>query len=264
MPIQAADLAKSDFIRLLTLGPPGCGKTRLIATCPKPVYVICSDDETKLDSAARVSKDFVYDVANASDGSKLLTQAETCIKEAVRGVNAGEYKTVFWDTFSTFGTLLVIAELDATDDGKGPNGREAYSSFGKRMFNLVSRVTHIKAHVVFTSHDYPISPKMDGQIDKRGEGILPAIEGSIRAKLPGMFRDTCYLAKKKGSQDRELLFHIDGVWGPRSNSLPGVESLPADITEFIRRAESFGVSPSKPAAGGFTKPTAPAKPLVKK
>jgi hypothetical protein len=213
------------------------GKTRLIPTCPGRSYVICSEDPSKLDSALKVSDNFVYDEVNSTEGPKLLAQLEAALTEAKRGIAAGEYQTVVWDTLSGFSTLLINAELEAAN----ADGRRAYSVHNKRLWSAMSRFLALKAHRVCMSHDYPVSGTMDGQLKKTGDGILPAVEGSIRAKIPGMFADVVYLTKKMGSEERVIHTSIAGVFGI------GVNSPKAPVTQIAPDVAGFWALSGKAA-----------------
>lgn len=251
MPKSAADLENDPFLSLLVISPSGGGKTALIATAPKPVYVICSDDESKLQSASQRDKSFVYDMVDSTIGPTLLSQFEKAILQA----RSGKYATVVWDTISTFADYLVNAELEATDKGNGPDGRQAYGNFARRLVNCVSRFITIPAHRICMAHYYEPSKEIDGQLKKEGQGILPGIPGQARQKIPGMFRDVVYLKKVTGAdtEERELITRVSGVYGPRMITMPGVTSIPADLeglVELLKKAKTgpIGKPTVKPAA----------------
>jgi AAA domain len=232
---SAAQLEADPFLSLLVIAPAGGGKTRLAATAPKPIFVFCSDDVSKLDSATAVDKTFWYEAVNHSEGSKLLAEFESALAKARRGVEAGEYKTVVWDTITMFSMILLNAELDATDKGHGADGRQAYQTYGRRMINCVSRFLSLKCHRVAMAHYQPQSKEIDGQLKKEGEGILPGIAGGARQTIPGMFHDVVYLKKRMESEERDLCLSIAGVYGPKFVGLPGVEKVPADLSALVAR-----------------------------
>ena len=234
MPKSAAQLELDPFLSLLVISPSGGGKTRLTATAPKPIYVFCSDDPTKLDSATALDRTFVYDEINHSDGSKLLAQFESAIAEARRGIEAGKYKTVVWDTITMFAAILLNAELDATDKGNGADGRQAYQTYNRRLMNCTSRFLSLRCHRVVMAHYTPPSKEIDGQLKKEGEGILPGIAGSVRSQLPGMFHDVAFLRKQLESEERDLCLSIKGVTGPKFIGLPGVEKVAPDLTALVK------------------------------
>ena len=237
MPHLATNLAARDRLCLLVIGPARIGKTSLIATCPKPVYVICSDDEKKLSSASQLDPSFTYDVVNNTDGKTLLEEFEAAYLEASRGVKQNRYATVVWDTISLFAATLIEAELDATDQGNGPNGRVAYDVFARRLLSMTGRLINLPCHLVVMSHDAKVSAEISGQIKKSGDGILPAIVGRSRDALPSLFHDVVYMAKKRGTEERVFHASIAGVFGPGCNNLPGVETIPADVGKMWERIQ---------------------------
>jgi hypothetical protein len=267
MPKSAAQLEADPFLSLLVISPSGGGKTFLLGTAPKPIYVFCSDDPTKLDSAFANDKTFVYDTVNHSKGVTLLAEFETALNEARRGVSAGKYKTVVWDTLTMFAAILLNAELDATDKGNGADGRQAYQTYNRRLMNCVSRFLSLECHRVVMAHYTPPSKEIDGQLKKEGEGILPGVAGSIRSQLPGMFHDVAFLRKQMESEERELCLSIKGVTGPRFVGLPGVEKVPPDLTALVKRVadvRSGKVVPARPVKAPAAKaPVAQAKAPVR-
>ena len=263
MPKTASQLEIDPFLSLLVIAPSGAGKTFLAGTAPKPIYFIVSDDESKLDSALHNDKSFAYDLANSADGNKLIAQFEACIHEARTGVAAGKYKSVVWDTISSFADYLVNAELEATDKGNGPDGRQAYGNFNRRIVNCVGRFLSLRCHRVVMAHYFEPSKEIEGQKKKEGDGILPGIAGAARQKIPGMFHDVVFLKKISGSEDRELLTRVSGVYGPRMNGLPGVESVPADLAGLVERLSAVQdrKAPKQPSAPQKVAPKPAAAPL---
>jgi hypothetical protein len=227
------------------------GKTRLIATAPGPAYVICSDDESKLDSAARVRDDFEYDLVNDTRGPQLLAQMEGAIRAAQEGVASGRYQTVAFDTLSTFTRYLIGAELLADE-----NPMTAFPRYGRRVTNYLGRILAIDAHILVLSHDYLVSQELPGQLKKHGDGIVPAVEGGVRSQIAGLFRDVVYLQKKPGGTDERILAcSIKGVYGIGSNTLPGVETIAPDISKFIEMGTTFAEQGSKGQTPGQTTKT---------
>ena len=253
MPKFASDAKAFDFLRLLVLGPPKIGKTQtIISTAPKPVYVILSDDEAALRPAARVCgpKDFAYDEVNSTRGDVLLRQAEAAWKEASEGAKAGRYKTVVWDTLTSFATYLINAELAASVNDKGNEvPQTAYPHYSRRLQNYVGRLVSsaIPAHVIVIAHDQKDSKELPGQMAKHGQGIVPGVEGSVRGQIARYFQDVVYLEKRKTttSESRVFVTNIDGVYGIGCRSLPGYEEVPADVAEFYRLSKAPQKIPQK-------------------
>lgn len=258
MPTNLSELPGLEFLSLLLIAPARTGKTWCLGTAPRPIYIIASDPPSKLDSAGKAvaklgMKDIIYDPCDASEGPTLYRQREACLREAQRGAAAGDYKTIAWDTFTSYADLALAAELRATDDGKGPDGRRAYDRFFNEIMSPLNRFLRIpNINLLVLAHDYPESGKIDGQLDKRGIGILPNIAGKSRGRIPALFRDVGYLQCKKESTQRVIKWHIDGCYGIGSNSRPGVEDSPADLTEFLSwrkdKGDSKGLAPVAPVS----------------
>jgi hypothetical protein len=252
MPIAASEIESFDWLRLLVIGPPKVGKTTAcVGTAPRPVYVLLSDDKAALKPATQKHTEFTYDLVNASDGAKLVAQWEAAFREAKRGAEAGEYKTIVWDTITSFARLLIEAELLASNKGNGPNGREAYPAYGRRLRSMVGRLINIPAHVIVTAQDFPVSAEMEGQVKKRGPGILPNVEGSVRGELGSFFQDVVYLERDVvgGVESRSFVCSMAGVFGAGSRNLPGVEKIPADVTAMWKM---MGDAAKAPAAAPTT------------
>ena len=261
MPKQASEvLTTQAHLKLLAIGPVRVGKTTaILGSCPKPAYVLQSDDEQRLKPAARVTSDFTYDMVNASDGSTLLGQFERALAHAGKGAKDGSIKTVVHDTLSSFADYLLEAELLAskTSDGN-EDGRKAYDHIKRRMRNLVARLIALPCHVIVVAHDFPVSGELPGQLKKRGNGILANIPGGFRNEIAKYFDEIVYVSKGESGETREFHCSIPGVYGPGSTNLPGVEKIPADVTGMIELIAKGQIP------GRATKPTALAKPGVAK
>lgn len=275
MPKSAATLEKNDYLSLLVIGPSGVGKTTLFATLPKPIYVIYSDpDEQKLQPAAAKDPSFIYDLVNDTDGTKLLQNYQLAIATAHRLIRAGEIKSVVHDTFTMFANFLAAAELNASETKAGnEDGRTAYDRVARRLQGAIGQFLALpNVHRVALAHYYPPSGSIDGQKPKEGEGILPGIPGRMRAQIPGHFVDTCLIKKEPDSEKRWLHFSIEGVYGLKSVSRPGVVKIPPDLTAYIENRvanveaskKALGAPKLPPKTAAQVPPKPQPKPIVKK
>ena len=222
MPQPASSIEGLDFLRLLVLGAPKSGKTHtILATCEKPAYVINSDDPVALRPATRVTTEFEYDYAPGSDANTI----EKCIHAAREGVKEGRYKTVVWDTISSYATR-VEAVFEAADNS---DGRRYWSRYKKHLEGIVDRLLMLKCHVIVASHYIQGGVAIEGQAAKSGEGVMPLIAGQARTTIPAKFQDIVYLDKKAGN--RFFVTASEGVWGPGCRNLPGVATCEADVSK---------------------------------
>lgn len=237
-PINAEEVTKAPYLRMLILGAPKIGKTTTtLMTCEKPAYVINCDDESALLPAARKTKEFVYDNVVSGD---ILQKLESAIGEARKGVKEGRYKTIVLDTITVLSRRMVDQLAAATDTGKGPDGRRYWPEHEKRLVGAVERLFLLKAHVIVLAHYIDVGGEaIEGQMAKIGPGIAPLIGGKAKATIPALFGDVVFfeLSRDKG---RVFLCSIKGCWGPGTRSLDGVTQIPADVMGFYRLAQKEG------------------------
>lgn len=236
MPLSPQDADTGAFLRLLVLGAPKSGKTHsCLATCEKPAYVINCDDAGALRPAARVTSDFKWDLCTSTKAPAIFQELENAIGEARRGVKEGEYKTIIWDTMTSYAQRLEEALAAATDTGKGPDGRRFWPEYEKRLRSIIGRLFALKAHVIVLAHYIEVGGgEIDGQMAKSGQGIVPLLGGKARGTVPALFQDVVFLEKKKGG--RVFTTALEGVFGPGCRSLDGVSEMPASVEEFWKRA----------------------------
>lgn len=263
MPTPLSALPQNQFLNLLVISPPRMGKTRLAATCPRPIYVIASDPPAKLGSMAQANPDLgmdeIYiDACDAVSGPELEAQFEKCYREAATGAKSGIYKTIVWDTLTGFAKFLADHYIRETDAKFG----SGVQPFTATISSAIYRITKIPANILVLAHDYPTGEKIPGQMDKRGHGIVPNIYGSVRGWVAGQFRDVGYLSTPQNDRwARVIKWSIEGCYGIGSNSRPGVEDSPADIIDFMKWREDKGQAP--PVTRPQAKPNQTQKPKTK-
>lgn len=227
MPIDSKDLVGSSYLRLLVMGPPKVGKsTTCIGSAPPGgVYVINSDDKYSLRPATKV-REFQCDHVLGNE----LQGIENALKEARTGVKEARYQTIVWDTITKYAGRVEDVFANATIGAKGePDGRRYWPAYKKHLHGIIDRLFALKAHVIVTAHYIEQSGVMiDGQIAKQGNGIVPALGGTARASIPAEFQDVVFLEMRPGGK-RVFVTSSDGVFGPGCRSLPGVQSVDANI-----------------------------------
>jgi hypothetical protein len=237
--IPASSVGSSRYLRMLILGAAGIGKTScVLMTAPKPIYVINSDRKTSLNPGTelclenKISTNWVSSMVHAAD------KMEAAIKTARQLVKEKGYKTIVWDTMSSYSKFLLeqCTQASLTAAGK-PDGRKFWPEYHKRLEAVVDRLHMIDAHVIVCSHWEDNSSSEDDADEKKtpkvGEGIVPMLGGASRKRAGQWFEDVVFMQKNKGGE-RVLKTDIEGVWGPSTKSLPGTMEVPADITAFIK------------------------------
>jgi hypothetical protein len=228
MALSAKELEREDFLRVLLMGPAKIGKTTtVVATSPGPVRVLLCEHDSALKHSVRLGVDFTFDrVTGWNTMSKALLEAKRDCKEEGLG-------TVVVDPFSEFAANLLDECLNATDTGRGPDGRRAYPEYNKRIRHVLNQLFRLPCHVVVITHYIDTGGgevRPDGGGDptpQTGEGIVPLLAGKARALVAAQFPDVVWMDYVKG--DRVLVTGPRGAWGPGCRSLGETRILPADV-----------------------------------
>lgn len=235
MPKAASEMAPHDYLRLIVMGYPKCGKTyTTLETCEKPAYVINCDDESSLRPALRVTSDFVYDeVFGTSDA--LLGSMDAAISHARQGAREGKYKTIILDTLSSYARNLKAVLDKKYDSGKGTDGRKMWPAYESNLFSVVQKLKNIPAHVIILTHYAKVGGEEGAEVKDGAQitGIVPAISGKAQQSVAGLFQDIVFFEKRVlgGKEQRFFVTSMAGVYGPGCRNLPGVSEVPANISE---------------------------------
>lgn len=232
MPLLSQDdLTKCDYLRLLVLGYPKSGKsTTILLTCETPVHVINCDAKSGLQPARRLGCKFTYERVNGPD---YLSQMETAIANCRRMVKGGEVKTVLLDGLNYHARHILgqLKEWSASRNKSGESdGRAYWPEYNTRLMNAVERLVDLDCHFIATSHYSQTGPEIEGQAKKSGDGVVPLIEGNVRLQIAGLFDDTIFM--ERTGDDRIFVLKTGGKFGPGGRNLSGVETCPADVTEY--------------------------------
>lgn len=243
MPFDVGASSGEKYMRVLMLGAPKSGKTyTTLTTCEKPCYVLCSDGRGSMNGVAHLVKGVSADYQPGHDPQEI----EKSIHEARAGVKEGRYKTIVWDTLSTYARHVeTFYEANSMNARGEPDGRRYWPLYRKHLHSIVDRLFLLKAHVIVLSHFIDLTtPSIEGQAAKSGQGICPLVGGTARQTIPADFTDVVYLEKRAG--ERTFTLSDDGVFGPGSRSLPGVASCEADIAAMWKlMSPDAGYSKSK-------------------
>lgn len=235
MPRRASEIEACSYLRLLVLGSPKVGKsTTILKSAIGTSYVINSDDEFSLRPALQFTDDFDFDLVFGNN----LSDIEKAIHAAREGVKAGQYQTIIWDTITKYCWRAEEVFAKATENAAGEaDGRRYHPRFRKHVMNIIDRLFLLPAHVIVNAHWADVGGALiDNQLEKEGKGIAPMLPGQLRTHVPAAFQDVIFL-EKQGDQ-RFFITSNEGVWGPGTRNLPGVQKLPADISLLWEKMQS--------------------------
>jgi hypothetical protein len=233
MPIPASALDKTNYLRLLVMGAPKCGKTACaVTTSPRPVYVLNCEGDDALLYAREVYPDFEFDRIK---GWNSMSQA---LLDAKKLAADGKIKTLVVDPMSDFAAHLEEECLAATNNGNGEDGRRAYPEYNKRLRHFVEKLFMLPCHVVVISHYIETGGEIDGQTAKTGEGIVPLLAGKARALVAAKFNDVVWMEMRQ--KERIIVTGPEGRWGPGCRNIDGTKILPADINQLLKAFKNRG------------------------
>lgn len=186
MPKQVIDLTKrARNLTFMFYGDSRTGKTRMLATFPKPL-IIADASERGYETIAWMAKsspELFYDpavlpevwaVADAKEMAEAIGDAETQMR-----ANPARWRTVGFDSL-TFIADSYMAMI-AANQGDKFDPRRAYGDLAQRLSFLMTRANQLPAHVVWTS----LAKNPD--VDEKGNAVGAAgllLAGQTADKAP--------------------------------------------------------------------------------
>lgn len=232
MPHKAAEIEASAYARILVMGAPKSGKSVTVGkSAPGPVYIINSDDQFSLRPLLDFTRDFEYDFISGENPQAMITAITAAHLKIKKDPEETRYKTVIWDTITKYVWRAEDVYAKASMGAKGePDGRRYHPLLRKHVHNILDLLFALPCHVIVNTHWAEVGGALiDEQLEKKGEGVAPMLPGQLRVTVPAAFQDVIFL-EKPAKGDRVFITSSSGVWGPGCRSLPGVSSMPADIS----------------------------------
>lgn len=179
---------ESIYARVLLLGPAKAGKTTAIAgTAPQPLVINC-DGLGATKGAKNVYENQTFDVIDAHSRAGL----KAAVSAAEKMVAAGITKTVVLDTVTLLADTL-LDEIKVT-----MLGWDVWDELESCVMGALKRLCKLPAHVFVIAH---MNPAKDPT-----EGIMPAIGGKLKTRLPAYLDDWILLDVENDRQPHERAF----------------------------------------------------------
>lgn len=195
--VDQDEALESAFARVLVLGPAKAGKTTcIVGTAPKPLVINC-DGQTATKGAREIGGKFlVIDV----DPQKPRQSLAAAVDTAAKLVESGDVKTIVLDTV----TLLADNLLDQIT--LTLTGWDVWSELASVVMKAVKRLLLLDAHIFIVAH---MKPDVDP-----AAGIMPAIGGQLKTRLPAMLDDWILLDVEAGRKphERQWLLGPQKTW----------------------------------------------------
>ena len=206
------------FVKILTYGKAGVGKTRLISTLENPCVVAV---ESGLLSLASFEIPFIT-IRNSAD----VLEAHRWFKSSEE---AKQFNVACLDSVSEMGEIILAEEMKLTTDG-----RRAYGQMGIKARAIINDFLELPMHVYMTAHVSQVQ-------DETGKILFGAdMPGqAFGQKMPYKFDEFLALRVERdpqGNIHRALQTNEDGQWNAKDRSgklNPAWE--PPDLGQIIRK-----------------------------
>jgi len=228
----------------------GAGKTSLIATAPRPIF-IDSWDPTGLDSI-RQGLDEGWIIADCQweepmeNPAKEWMRYETTLRERLRSGFFDRFATYALDSMTLLNTSLLAwgQETAPTSDN-----RSAYLPAQTRLLGLLRRVVSIPCDVIVTALPY----ERTDEVTQRTIDIGPSLIGRVQTPC-ALFSELYYLEVKKALQPdpakgikagdpvRSLITNNDGLIRSKSR-LNNMGQIPLRVPPDIRAIKKMAGLP---------------------
>ena len=234
MAIKVQSTADIQFhgVKCIIFGGPGVGKTRSIATAPKPIIISA---EEGLLSLMEVDVPFI-EVKSLDD----LNEAYNFLKK-----DAGQtYKTIGLDSLSEIAEVLIAQELP-----KHKDGRQAYAALAQAMIPMLKKFRDLKGvNTVFSCKKIDVKDEETGTVTT--ELMLPG--NVLSNQVPYIVDELFYMdvdrkgipflqvkpSRKVFAKDRSGALDPAGVFAKDASSVPDMTAIFKAIADKIAKSKT--------------------------
>lgn len=227
----------TEYLKVMSVGPSGEGKSIFAASFPTPGFLFDFGDE----AISYIGKDFDYEpyplsAAGWAKYEKDFVTLKKCLAENLRfpqednTQEKGRYATVVADNVTAMTALCMerALQLDPKrSETGGPIWNVHYPLVKNLMEGRLRQLIDLPANVVLIAH-------MDVDKDKEGAviGVGPMLTGQLSVTIPGYFQEVYYHSHRKEGTDTKWVVQTIPIGLNHGRSrLSGKRRLLPDLVE---------------------------------
>jgi hypothetical protein len=215
----------TEFLKVMSVGEPGTGKSVFAGSFPTPGYIFDFSNGI----VGYRGLDFDYDQFPMGpigwvEFEKALTKVKISVKE-------GKYKTVVVDDLSAMTDLAMERSLQLDpkrNPAGGPLWQVHYGMVKNLMEGRLRQILDLDANIVFIAHLNVIKDETTGNI----VGVEPMLTGQLSTKIPGYFDEVYYHStRKEGGDVKWVVQTIPIGWNRARSRISGKQRLLPDMMD---------------------------------
>lgn len=225
MPSAKDVTVDTEFLKVMSVGDPGSGKSVFAGSFPTPGYVFDFSNGI----VGYRGLDFDYD--QFALGPTGWVQFEKALMQVKKDTIEGKYKTIIVDDLSGM-TDLAMERSMQLDPKRNPAGGPLWNVHFQMVKNLMEgrlrQILDLKCNIVFIAHLTVIKDEESGNII----GVEPMLTGQLSTKIPGYFDEVYYhTVRREGGETKWFVQTIPIGWNKGRSRLSGKQRLLPDMIE---------------------------------
>jgi len=214
----------SEYLKVMSVGESGTGKSVFASTFPTPGFVFDFGKEI----ISYRGKDFDYEQYELT--SRGWAKYEADFNKIKQAVDEGKYKTVVYDNVSAM-TDVAMERAMQLDPKRSPTGGPLWNVHYQMVRNLMGgrlrQALNLAANVVFITHLAVLRDDEGAVI-----GVEPSMVGKLSVEIPAYFDEVYYhTTRREGNTTKWLIQTVPIGRNHGRSRLSGVERLLPDLVE---------------------------------
>jgi hypothetical protein len=213
----------TEYIKVMSIGDPGTGKSILGSTFPTPGFVF--DFANSIISYKGL--DFDYEQYELSPLG--WTKFEKDVVQIMKAVKEEKYVSVIVDDLSAMTSVCMerALQLDSKRSATGgPLWQVHYSMVRNLMEGRLKQIINMNCNIHFIAHLQVVQDQESGVIT----GVKPMLTGALPVIIPGYFDEVYYhCTKREGGETKWLIQTVPIGFNKSRSRLSGIKRILPDL-----------------------------------